>query len=177
MFLRRRWGRNHGRIPVKKARTTIAGEQFAFTKLVPGLGPDAHAASRALLIFNAGKAGSPGGAEAVKAGEHLWFDVRTQSLALSEEGGLLVVDLGLTKMNTFADLVEGCGERFNLGAGCSQGAFLCFAALQAGKLFVFNAFSLGLGKANLVLDGLGLLRGFDGVELNAEANGLLAVCG
>jgi hypothetical protein len=129
------------------------------------------------LIFNAGDAGSAGGAEAVKSGEPFRLDEGTEGLALDSECGLLAFQLGLAKADALADLVEGGGERLNLSAGGGEGGFLGFGALQTGKLLAFQALGFGLGKLELMLAGLGLIGGGDGVLLGAVTGGFLAVGG
>ncbi len=107
----------------------------------------------------------------------LRLDEGTEGFALGGEGGLLAVELGLAKADALAGLVEGGGERLDLGAGGGERGFLSFGALQAGEGLVFQALGLGLGKVKLVLDGLGLIGGGEGVLLVAVAGGLLAVGG
>jgi len=65
-------------------------------------------------------------------------------------------DFGLAKTDAFAGIVECGGKRLYLGAGGGQRGFLGFGAFQAGELLVFQALGLGLGKVELVLDGIGL---------------------
>src|ERR1700690_2675078 len=72
VFGLRRFGRgSHGRVPIKKPAATVAGEHFTLAKLVPHLRADAHAASGALLVVDASKAGATGTGEPVKANEPL----------------------------------------------------------------------------------------------------------
>ena len=85
------------------------------------------------------------------------------------ECGQFAGNLGLAKGDAFAGLVEGGGQRLDLSAGGGQRGFLGFRALQAGELLVFQALGLGLGKAKLVLDGLGLLGRGDGVLLARDS--------
>jgi hypothetical protein len=96
-------------------------------------------------------------------------------LAPGGEDGLLAFQLSLAKADTLTDLVEGGGERLNLGAGRCEGGFLGFGALHAGEGLIFQALGLGLGKVELVLVGLGLIGGGEGVLLCAVANDLLTV--
>ena len=166
-----------GRIPVKKSGATVAGEQFAFAELIPCLGTDAHAAAGALLVFNEGNAGAAGSAEAVEAREPFRLDQGAESFTLGCEAGLLAVYLDLAKADALAGLIEDGGEQLNLGAGSGEGSFLGFSALQAGEALVFQAFGLGLGKVELVLIGLGLIGGGNGVLLVAITGGLLTVGG
>ena len=170
-------GGGKGGVPVEEAGATVAGKQFALAELVPGLGPDAHAATGALLIINAGNASASGGAEAVEAGERLRIDEGAEGFALEVEGGLLEFELGLAEADALAGLVQGGGERFNLGAGSGERGFLGLGALQAGEGLVFHALGLGLGKVKLMLVGLGLIVFGEGVLLVAVAGSLLAVGG
>jgi hypothetical protein len=94
-------------------------------------------------------------AEAVEAGEPLGLDERPEGFALGVERGLFAGDSAWRRRRV-RGLVEGGGERLDLGAGSGERAFLGFGALQAGELLVFQALGLGLGKVKLVLDGLGL---------------------
>ena len=82
----RNFGRGrHGGIPVKKAAATIAGEQFALAKLVPDLGPDAHAATGALLVVGSGDAGAARAGEAVEVGQPVGLDFGTKGFAAGVE--------------------------------------------------------------------------------------------
>ena len=170
-----RWSGGHRRVPVEQAVATVAGEQLAFAKLVPHLGPDAHAATGALLIFNAGETSAAGGAESIKAHDPLGLDKRPDGFALGGEGGLLAGDFGLAKTDAFAGIVECGGKRLYLGAGGGQRGFLGFGAFQAGELFVFQALGLGLGKVEFVFDGVCLSGSCEGVLLGAITDDLLAV--
>ncbi len=169
--------RRHRRVPVEQAVATVAGEQLAFTKLVPRLWPDSHAAAGALHIFNAGKASAAGGAEAVKAHDPLGVDKRPEGLALGGELGLLAGDFCLAKTDAFGCTVENGGKQLDPGAGGGQHGFLGLGAFQAGELLAFQALDFGLGKVELVLDGFGLGGGGEGVLLGAITDKLLAVGG
>ena len=171
------WIGRHRRVPVEQAVATVAGEQLAFTKLVPHLGPDAHAAAGALQIINAGETSAAGGAESIKAHDPLGADKRSDGFALGCERGLLADDFGLPKADAFAGIVEGGGKRLDPSAGGGKRGFLGFGAFQAGKLLVFQALGLGLGKVKLVLDGIGLGGGGERVLLGAITDDLLAVGG
>jgi hypothetical protein len=169
------WSRGHGRVPVEEAGATVAGEQFAFAKLVPGLGTDAYATAGALLIFSAGNTGAAGGAEAVEAGEQIGLDEGPEGFALGSESNLLAFNLDLAETYAFASLVESNGQRLDLEAGCGENGFLSFGALQAGEGLVFKALGFGLGKVELVLAGRDLIGGVEGVLLGAVTGCLLAV--
>ena len=75
-------GGGHGRVPVEDAAATVAGEKFALTELIPHLGTNAHATTRALLIVDTRQSGAAGGTEAVKAGEPLGLNERPKGFAL-----------------------------------------------------------------------------------------------
>ncbi len=100
-----------------------------------------------------------------------------KSFAFGVEGGQLGVELLLAEGDAGANLVQGDGLDFNLGAGCGERGLLGFSALQAGELLVFQAIGFGGFKGDFVLDGGGLLGGFHCIELRAEAGGFLAVAG
>ena len=167
----------HGGVPVEEAAATVAGEQFAFAELVPGLGADAHAAGGALLIFSAGEAGALGDGEAIVADEVFFVDEGAEGLAFDGQSGEFGVVLLLALGGAGADFIERAGEGLDLGAGGGEGGLLRLSALEAGELLVFKALGLGLREFDLVLDGLSLGGGGDGVELGAEAGDLLAVAG
>ena len=86
-------------------------------------------------------------------------------------------DFCLTKTDAFASAVEGGCERLDTGAGSGQRAFLGLGAFQAGELLGFQALGLGLGKVKLVLHGVSLGGGGEGVLLGAITDDLLAVGG
>jgi hypothetical protein len=67
------------------------------------------------------------------------------------------------------------GKRFDPGAGIGELRLVGFAALEAGKFFVFEAVGLGGGKLDFVFNGFSLRGGLDGVELSAKAGSLFAV--
>jgi len=71
-------------------------------------------------------------------------------------------------------LVSG-GQDLDLGASLGERGLLGFGALETGELFIFEAVCLRGFKVDLVLDGFGLRGSLYGVELFAEAGGLLAV--
>jgi hypothetical protein len=175
--LRSFWDWGHGWVPVEEATATVAGEQLALAKLIPRLRPDAHAAAGALLVVDAGDSGAAGAGEAIVADEHFGLDERAERLALSVEsdqfGGMFLLAEG----NAGSGIVEDDGLGFNLGAGGGERGFLGFSALEAGKFFILEAIGLRGFKGNFVLDGVGLLWSFHGVELRAEAGGLLAMGG
>ncbi len=75
-----------------------------------------------------------------------------------------------------ASILQRGGEGFNQRAGGGERWFQSFSTFQAGELVVLQPVGLGDGEADLVLHGRDLLGGLDGVELGAEAGGLLAVC-
>jgi hypothetical protein len=54
---------------------------------------------------------------------------------------------------------------------------MCFRTFQACKGLILKTFCFGFGKDDFVLDGLSLGRSSYGVELGADAGGLLAVTG
>ena len=110
-------GGRHGRVPIEQAAATVAGEQLALAKLVPGLRANAHAAAGALLIINAGKAGAARGGEAVEADEPLGLDQRAEGFALGVEGGQFGVELLLAEGDAGAGLVQGAGQRLQPGRG------------------------------------------------------------
>jgi len=166
---------NHGRVPVEEAGATVAGEQFAFAKLVPGLGTDAYATAGALLIFSAGNTGAAGGAEAVEAGEQIDLDEGPEGFTLGSKSGLLAFNIGLAETDAFASLVESSSQRFDLEAGSGKYGFLSFGALQAGEGLVFKALGFGLGKVEFVLDSRGLVGGVEGFLLGVVTGGLLTV--
>jgi hypothetical protein len=168
-------GRDHGRVPVEESGATVAGEQFAFAKLVPGLGTDSYAAAGALLIFSAGNTGAAGGAEAVETGEQIGLDEGSEGFTLGSKSGLLAFNPGLAEADAFAGLVESAGERLDLEAGSGKYGFLSFGALQAGEGLVFKALGFGLGKVELVLVSRGLVGGVEGFLLGAVTGSLLAV--
>ena len=89
----------------------------------------------------------------------------------SEFGGQLLLAGGHAGADTF----ELGGQQFHLGAGLRERGFLGFSALQARIFFIFQAVGFGGFELDLVLDGCGLRGRGDGVELGAEAGGLLAV--
>ncbi len=64
---------------------------------------------------------------------------------------------------------------FNLAAGLGEGGFLGFSAFETGEFLVFEAVGFAGLELDFVLDGRGLLGSLYGVELGAEAGGLLAV--
>jgi hypothetical protein len=145
--------------------------------LIPCLGTNTHAAAGALLIFNAGNTRASGGAEAVEAREPFRFNEGAERIAPDGELGLLAFYLSLVKADARAGLVESSSEQLNLSAGSGEGGFLGFSALQAGEGLVFQALGLGHGKVELVLIGLGLIGGGDGVLLVAITGSLLTVGG
>ena len=63
----------------------------------------------------------------------------------------------------------------NLGTSLGKRGFLGFSALETGELLVFEAICLGGLEVDFVFDGFGLGWSFYGVELGAEAGGLLTV--
>lgn len=170
-------GGGHGRVPVEQAAATIAGQQFAFAELVPHLGSDAHAATCALLVFRAGEAGAAGAGEAVEANEPFRLNELTKRFAFGIERGQFGGELVLADCDAGTGFVEGGGEGFDLGASDGERGFLGLRALKAGKLFIFEVISFGDFESDFVLDGVGLLGSLYGVELSAEANCLMAVCG
>jgi hypothetical protein len=85
--LRSRGNRRHGRVPVKQAAATVAGEQLALAKLIPHLRTHTHAAAGALLIIDAGDAGAAGAQEPVVANEDFVLDMRAKGFALKVESG------------------------------------------------------------------------------------------
>jgi len=170
-----RVGWSHGRIPVEEPSATVAGEQFTLAQLVPCLRTNAHAATGALLIFNAGNAGSAGAGEAVVADQAFRLDERPQGIAFAVEDGQFGGVFLLAECHAGAGLVEGRGKGFNLGSGCGKSGFLGLSALQAGDFFVFKAIGFRRDKADFVLDGFSLRGSGDGVELDFEACSLLAV--
>ena len=170
-------GGSHGGIPVKNAAATVAGEHLALAELVPHLGANAHAAADALLIVDAGHAGASGIGDAVEAGEPLGLDERPENFALGVECVELSCELMLTVIDAGAGLFQSAGHDFHLDTGLCQCGLQGLGAFQAGELLVFEPVGFGGFKVNLVLDGCGLLRGLHGVELGAEAGGLLAVAG
>ena len=167
----------HGRVPVEQAAATVAGEKFALAELVPHLGADAHAAAGALLVIDAGDAGAARAGEAVIANKTVGLDERTEGFALEGEGGQFGGDLLVAKGCAGTGFVQGGSKRFHAGAGRGEAGFLSFTALQAGEFFVFKSLGFGGLKGDFVLKGSGLLWGLYGVELGAEACGLLAVGG
>jgi hypothetical protein len=168
-------GRGHGWIPIEQAAAAIAGEQFAFAKLIPGLRTNTHAAAGALLVVDAGEAGAARAAEAIITHENFRLDQRAEGFALSvecdESGGVFLMAEG----HAGSGCVEGGGERFNQGAGGGERGFLGFSALEACKFLIFEAVSFGGLEGNFVLDGVCLLRGLHRVELHAETLHFLAV--
>ncbi len=171
--LRRLGGRLHRRIPVEQAAATVAGEQLAVAKLVPGLRAHAHAAAGALLIFGAGDACTARSGNAVEAGEPLGVDGDAEGLARGVERGELGGKFLLAIGDLRADSFEGLGLDLDLLARLGEGGLLRFGPLQACVFLVFEAVSLGVSELQFVLDSRSLLRGLDGVELGAEARCLL----
>lgn len=167
----------HGRVPVEQAGATVACKQLSLAELVPSLWADAHAASGTLLILSTGQAGAAGAGEAIEMGEQVRLDELTKRFSLGVERGQFGTEFLVAEGDAGASFIQYGGLGFHLGAGGGERGLLGFSALQAGKGFVLKAFGLGGCKADFVLDGLGLLRGFYGVELGAEAGGFLAVGG
>jgi len=172
------WRRGgHGRVPIEQATATIAGEQLALAELVPHLGPNAHAAAGTLLVVNAGQAGAAGAGKAVVADQRLGLDERSEGIAFNIESGQFGGELLLAECGAGAGFVQGASEGLDQGAGGAKRGFLGISALQAIELFGFQAVGLGGFKGDFVFDGLSLLGGFYGIELDAEARCLLAVGG
>lgn len=67
------------------------------------------------------------------------------------------------------------GKRFDLGAGTGELGLMRFTALEAGEFLVFEAFGLGGGELDFVLDGFRLRRGLNRVELGAKTCSLFAM--
>jgi len=78
---------SEGRVPVEQAAATVAGEQLAFAELVPDLRAHAHAASDALLVFNASQAGAARSGDAVEADEDVGLDRWAEGFAFGGENG------------------------------------------------------------------------------------------
>jgi len=173
--LRRFCGRGHGRIPVKNAPATVAGEHFAFAQLVPHLGADTHAAAGTLLVVDAGNAGAAGAREPVVANEPVGANEGTQGFALGiqcrEFGGVFLLAFRCAD----AGFVEGAGEGFHLGTGFGESSFRGFGSFKAREFLVFEAISFGGFKGDFMLDCGRLLWSLDDVQLGAEADGLLTV--
>jgi hypothetical protein len=165
----------HCRVPIDKAAAAVAGEQLALTKLVPGLRANAHAASGALLILGAGDSGAASACDAVEAHQPIGFNGRTDGLAGSIEASELGRELLLASADMNACGFKSFRKGFNLGARLRENGFLSFGAIEAGEFLVFQPVGFRSRELNLVFDGRGLLRGLDGIELSAEALGLLAV--
>ena len=148
---------------------------MAFAKLIPHLGPDAHAAAHALLIVDAGEAGAARGAEAIKAGEPFGLDEGPESIALGVQCFKLSSEFPLAERNASASFLVSGRLDFNLAAGLGEGGFLGFSAFETGELLVFEAVGFAGLKLNFVFDGGGLLGSLYGIELGAESGGFLAV--
>ena len=69
------------------------------------------------------------------------------------------------------------GRAPGLDPDLGQSSFLGFSAFEAGEFLVLEAVGLGGFKGDFVLDGAGLLRGLNGVELGTEADALFAMLG
>lgn len=168
-------GGGHGRVPVEDAAATVAGEKFALAELIPHLGTNTHSATCALLIVDTRQSGAAGGAEAVKAGEPLGFNERPEGFALDVEGLKLRGELVLAESDAGTGFFVGARMELNLGTSLSKRGFLGFSSLETRELLVFEAVSFGGLKIDFVFDGFGLGGSLHGVELGAEAGGLLPV--
>lgn len=169
------WRRRYHRIPVKQTAATVAGKKLALTELVPRLRADAHAAAGALLVFRAGNGCAARGGEAVETGKHVRLNQLAHGFAALVERGQLRSQFLLAARNTGADGFGVGSHRFHFSTGAGQRRLLLFAALQAGDFLGFKAVGLGRGKLDLVLDGFSLRGRLYGIDLGAEAGGLLAV--
>ncbi len=165
----------HGRVPVDNAAATVAGKKLALTELIPYLGPDTHTASHALLIVDTRETGTSGGAETIEAGEPFGLDEWAEGFAFGVQGFKLSSEFPLTVSNASAGFFVSGGLDLDLAARLGEGGFVGFSTFEAGELLIFKAFGFAGLKLNLVLDGGGLLRSLNGVELGAEAGSLFAV--
>jgi hypothetical protein len=150
---------------------------LALAKLVPHLRADAHSTAGALLVVNAGQAGSARGGKAVKTGEPLRLDEWPHGIELSLDGIELGGEFLLAEGDAGARFFVSRCQSFYLGAGTGQSRFQRFGAFKADKFLIFEAVRFGGLKLDFVLNGLGLGWSLYRVKLNAEAGGLLAVSG
>jgi hypothetical protein len=148
---------------------------LALTELIPYLGPDTHTASHALLIVDTRETGTSGGAETIEAGEPFGLDEWAEGFAFGVQGFKLSSEFPLTVSNASAGFFVSGGLDLDLAARLGEGGFVGFSTFEAGELLIFKAFGFAGLKLNLVLDGGGLLRSLNGVELGAEAGSLFAV--
>src|SRR5579859_4856929 len=101
------------RIPIEEAGTAVAGEQFAFAQLVPGLGTNTHPTACTLLVVSPGDAGAAAGSKAVETGEQIGVDELAHDLAFRLQGRQLFAHLLLALSDPFAGLVERAGKQFH----------------------------------------------------------------
>lgn len=86
-------------------------------------------------------------------------------------------ELLLAEADAGAGFFERGRHGFDLNPSLGQSSFLSFSAFETGEFLVLEAVCFGGFKGNFVLDGGGLLRGLNGVELGTEADALLAMLG
>src|SRR5580658_5542794 len=134
------WG--HGRVPVKEAAATVAGEQLAFAELIPHLWSNAHAAAGALLVVDAGETGAAGAGESIVANKYFGLDERTEGLTLGVESGQFRGMFLLAEGDAGAGLLKDSGLGLNLGAGVGERGLLGFGPLEADKFLILEAFGL-----------------------------------
>jgi len=169
-----------GRIPVEQPAATVTGQQLALAELVPGLRANAHAAAGALLIFGAGDGGAAAGrGDAIETRQPvaiiLKLEKHSDAISIPFKTLNFTLDLLLARVYADADAVELGGQQFHFSAGLGERGLLGLSALQALVLIVFQALGLRRGELNFVFDRSRLRRSSDGVELNPEARGFLAV--
>ena len=128
-----------------------------------------------MLIFSARQTGPAICGEAVEAHEHVGLDELAHGITLNLQGGLLRCDLALARTCPLAGFIEGRGQQFDLGASRREHRFLLLGAFEASELFVVQTINLLSGEVDLVLNGVGLGSGSDGVTLRAKPFGLLAM--
>ena len=164
----RRFGRGrHGWIPVKEPAATVAGEQLALAKLVPDLRAYAHAAAGALLIIGARDGQCHASGESVEAREPSGsMSGRSFAVVRRVRQAQRSVPFGGERRGPAAFKL--CGRRLHLGSKLGERSFLSFRALKAGEFFVFEAVGFSGCELDFMLDGLGLFRRFNGVELGAK---------
>ncbi len=150
-------------------------KQLALPELIPHLGPNTHAATRALLVVDARNSRSATGADAVKAREPFLVNRLAQGFSFAVEDGLLLGHILQRGGDEFAGLIQRQGQLFNLGSRGSQYRLLRFGALQAGEFFALKSFNLAFSEVNFMLDRRGLRSSRYGILLCLVAGGLLAV--